>query len=269
VCAIFGTGDIICADMNGKLLWAKNLGVPDNHYGFASSLLTFGNLLIVQYDNRNDPRVIALDITTGVEKWSRSRTEKCLNWASPVIGYVNNSPILILVGCPSVTAYNPNTGDQLWRVECLTGEPAASASIVNGIVFAATEYAKMVAIDATNGTIIWQDNDFLPEVASPVATKDNVYIATGYGVVAAYNAQTGELRKMHELKTEFYSSPIIAEGKVYLFCTEGKMFIFSADSDFKLLDSFETGETTYATPAFTDGKIVVRTQKSLYCVKLE
>ena len=41
VCAIFATGDVICADMEGKRLWAKNLGVPDNHYGYASSLLMY------------------------------------------------------------------------------------------------------------------------------------------------------------------------------------------------------------------------------------
>ena len=45
VCAIFATGDVVCADMDGKQLWAKNLGVPDNHYGFVSSLLIFGNTL--------------------------------------------------------------------------------------------------------------------------------------------------------------------------------------------------------------------------------
>ena len=53
VCAIFATGDVICSDMEGKRLWAKNIGVPNNHYGFASSLLMVGNELIIQYDNRD------------------------------------------------------------------------------------------------------------------------------------------------------------------------------------------------------------------------
>ena len=119
----------------------------------------------------------------------------------------------------------------------------------------------------SDGSILWEGTDFLPEVASPVATKDNLYLATSYGVVAAYDTQTGELRKEHQLNTEFYSSPIIAEGKLYLFSNNGKMYIFSASSEFKLLSSFETGEKTFATPAFTDGKIVVRTEKSIYCVE--
>lgn len=65
VCVIFATGDVICSDMDGKRLWAKNIGVPNNHYGFASSLLMVGNELIIQYDNNSDAKLIALNATNG------------------------------------------------------------------------------------------------------------------------------------------------------------------------------------------------------------
>jgi outer membrane protein assembly factor BamB len=266
VCAIFGTGDIICADLDGKKLWAKNIGVPDNPYGYASSLLIFGNLLIIQYDNHNAPRVIALDLANGNERWSKPRPERNPSWCSPVIATVNNQPQLILIGNPGVTSYNPNSGEQIWRVECMSGEPAPSPAYANGIVFVATEYAAMTAINATDGSILWKDNEFLPEIASPVATKDFVFVATSYGVVASYGAQDGALIKMMETGADFNASPIIVEGKIYLICAKGKVYIFSAKGDFTLISSFETGEKTHATPAFTDKKIVIRTDKSVYCV---
>ena len=266
VCAIFATGDLICADLDGEKIWAKNIGVPNNHYGYAASLLTFGNLLIVQYDNQNSPRVIALDMATGAEQWSKNRQDK-MSWCSPIIAYINNVPQLVLMGTPSVTAYNPNNGEQLWRVECFMGEVGASACSANGVVYGASEYSKMVAINASDGSLLWENNEFLPEISSPVATKDNVYLATTYGMVVSFDTQTGEIRKEHDLGTGFYSSPIIADGKVFLFNTDGKVHIFSANDDFNLLDSFETGEQTFATPAFTDGMIVVRTVKSIYCVR--
>ena len=266
VCAIFATGDVVCADMNGKQLWAKNIGVPDNHYGYASSLLIFGSSLIIQYDNRNSPGVMALDLTTGNQRWSKERTDK-ITWSSPIIATVNNKPQLILMGNPGITSYNPNTGEQYWRVECLSGEVGASPAYSNGIVYGASEYATMIAIDATDGSTRWKNNEYLPEVSSPVATKDFVFIATGYGVVASFDAQTGELKKSMELNTEFYSSPVIVEGKIYLIGNCGKVFVFSAKSDFSLINSFETGEQTFTTPAFTDKKIVIRSEKSVYCVE--
>jgi len=266
VCAIFATGDVICADMDGKQLWVKNIGVPDNTYGYASSLLIFGSSLIIQYDNSSSLKVISLDLETGKQRWSKERQEKHSSWSSPIIATVNNKPQLILVGNPGVSSYNPNTGKENWRAEAMSGEPTPSPAYANGIVFAAAEYATLIAINATDGSVLWKNNEFLPEVSSPVATKDFVFVATSYGVVASFDAQTGELIKSMELNTEFYSSPIIVEGKIYLISNEGKAYIFLAKGNFKLINSFDTGEKTLATPAFTDKKIVIRTEKNVYCV---
>jgi len=269
VCAIFGTGDLICTDMNGNRLWAKNIGVPDNHYAYSHSLLTLGNLLFVQFDDRRSAKVTAYDIATGAERWSKSRPDK-LSWCSPIIAYANNTPQLVLMGCPSITSYNPNNGEQLWRVERFMGEVASSACSANGVVYGASEYARLVAINAADGTVLWENNDFLPETPSPVATKDNIYMATDYGVVVSFDTQTGKIRVEHEFSSKtFHSSPIIADGKVFLFSVDGTAYIFTADDEFKLLDSFGTGEETFASPAFTDGKIVVRTEKSIYCVAVK
>ena len=268
VCAIFGTGDIICADMQGELIWAKNLGVPDINYGYSSSLLIYGDILIVQYDLAKTAKVMALDVATGAERWNKNRSDRFGTWSSPTIVSINNTPQLILMGAPGVTAYNPNNGEQIWRVECMSSvEVAASACSANGLVFAASDHAKMVAINGADGTLLWETNEFLPEVASPVATTNSVYIATTYGVVAAFDTQTGDLRKEHDLATNFYSSPMIADGKIYLISVDGLVSIFSADDEFNLLHSFATGENTYATPAFTDKKIVIRTDHSIYCIE--
>ncbi|GHU88695.1 hypothetical protein FACS1894155_04070 [Bacteroidia bacterium] len=267
VCAIFATGDLICADMDGKRLWAKNLGVPENHYGYASSLLSFGNTVIIQYDNSNSPKLLALDMATGAQRWSKARTDK-ITWSSPSMAYINGKPQLLLMGNPNITSYNPNNGEQNWTVKFLSGEVASSpCSSTNGLVFGASEYSSLIAIDATTGDKLWEASDYLPEVSSPVATKDNVYIATSYGVLACYDAKSGELKKHHETNTEFYSSPVIAEGKIYLFSNGGKVFIYSANSELTPLSSFETGQKTFATPAFTDERMIVRTEEGLYCVR--
>jgi outer membrane protein assembly factor BamB len=251
--------------MEGNRLWAKNLGVPDNHYGYASSPVMWGNLVIVQWDNSADAKLMALDAATGNAVWSKPRIDQ-IAWSSPIIASVGGAPQLIVMGTPAVTAYNPASGEQLWRVECLSGEVGASPCFAGGVVFGASEYAKLVAINASDASILWESTDYLPEVSSPVVAGNNLIVATSYGMAVAYDAKTGEIRKEHELGEEFYSSPVVADGKVYLVGNSGKMFVFSTGDDFELLGSFETGERSFATPAFTDGKIVMRTQNSIYCV---
>ncbi|MDR1594764.1 MAG: PQQ-binding-like beta-propeller repeat protein [Prevotellaceae bacterium] len=265
VCAIFATGDLICTDMEGKRLWAKNLGVPVNHYGYASSLLSFGDLLIVQYDNSNSPKLLALDMTTGAERWNKTRTDK-ITWSSPIITYIDRKPQLILMGNPSISSYNPNNGEKNWSVDFLSGEVASSPCSANGLVFGASEYSSLIAVDAISGEKLWETNEYLPEVSSPVATKDYIYLATSYGAIACYDAKNGELKKSIETDTEFYSSPIIAEGKIYLFSNSGKAFVYLANSELTLVNSFETGQRTFATPAFTDNRMIVRSENQLYCV---
>jgi outer membrane protein assembly factor BamB len=232
-------------------------------------LLISENLLFIQYDNDNLKQVMALDLATGNERWTKARSERNPSWSSPIIANVNNSQQLILIGNPGVTSYNPNTGAPNWRVACMSGEPAPSPAYANGIVFVATEYATLTAINAADGSVLWKNDEFLPEIASPVATKDFVLVATSYGVVASYEAQTGSLIKMMELNSDFNASPMIVDEKIFLICRDGKVFILSAKGDFSLINTFETGEKTFATPAFTDKKIVIKTENSIYCVSSE
>lgn len=265
VCAIFATGDVIGADMEGKRLWAKNIGLPDNHYGYASSPVMYGNTLIIQYQNNSNAQILALNAKTGATVWSKKGNDK-ISWSSPIIATLGGKSALVVMGNPAITAYNPNNGAEMWRVECMSGEVGSSPASAGGVVFGASEYAKCVAIDGATGETLWEASDYLPECSSLAATKDLVFCATSYGMVCAYDTKTGDVKKEHDLTTPFYSSPVVVDGKVYLFSNSGKVYIFSA-STFDLITAFETGEKTFATPAFTDGMMIVRTDKSLYCVK--
>lgn len=267
VAAIFATGDVICADMDGKRLWAKNIGLPDNHYGYASSLLMYGNTLIIQYQNNSNAQILALNAKNGNSVWRKNAEDK-IAWSSPIIATLGGKSALVVMGNPAIAAYNPGNGSELWRVECMSGEVGSSPASAGGVVFGASEYSKCIAIDGATGETLWEASDYLPECSSLAATKDLVFCATSYGMVCAYDAKTGEVKKEHDLTTPFYSSPVVVDGKVYLFSNSGKVYIFSASS-FDLITSFETGEKTFATPAFTDGMMIVRTDKSLYCVKKE
>lgn len=266
VFAIFSNGDIVALDMDGKQLWAKNLGVPVNHYGYSSSLIVYNEKVIVQYDQKNVKKVLALSATTGDELWSTKRDVK-ISWASPVIVSTGSRMELILAAEPLVISYNPDTGEELWRIEGVSGEVGPSIAYADGIIFAVNDYSRLVAIQTgSEPSIIWEDEELLSDVPSPVATDDCLIMPTSYGVIACYNTKTGEKFWEHEVDNTIYASPLISEGKVYLVDKQGVTHIFKADKEFTSLGTPELGEKIVCTPAFSEGRIFLRGYNHLFCV---
>jgi outer membrane protein assembly factor BamB len=267
-CAIFANGDLACLDFEGKLIWGKNLGVPENHYGHSSSLIAWENLLFVQYDQNEDGKLFAFDLASGDEVWSVPREE--ISWASPAIIQPTSEPQLILNSETDVTAYRPATGELIWKEdEALDGEVAPSPAWAGGMVLCANEYAMASAIrldtggDAVSSGIAWQYDFYLPEVASPVGTDKHFYIATSMGEVVCLAHADGKEVYVEEFNRGFYSSPVLVGDRIYLADRDGLMRVFETGDTWKVRSEIELGETAFATPAFLDGRIYLRTEKHL------
>ncbi len=266
VFALFATGDLLALDMTGKRLWARNLGLPDNHYGHSSSLIIYKDKLLVQYDTNRTGKLLAFDSQSGKPSWETLRNSK-ISWSSPVLVNTGSRMELILTTNPNVSSYNPETGKELWKIACLSGEVGPSAGYADGMVFAANEYAKLVGITAGDSPqIAWESDEFLPEVSSPLAINGLLYIATSYGVFACYDAKAGTKLWSEEYGDSFYSSPIYADGKVYLTNTAGKTYIVKATKDYQLVGTPELGEKSVCSPVFMDGMAYLRGVNQLFCI---
>jgi outer membrane protein assembly factor BamB len=266
VYAIFSTGDVIALDMKGKRLWARNLGVPKNHYGYSSSLMLYNDKLIIQYDQNKGAKIMALNTQTGETVWSTDRKVR-ISWASPILVKTNAGMELMLIADPFVASYNPETGEKLWEINCMSGEVGASLVYADGIVFAMNEYASLVAIKlGTTPQILWKNDAYLSDVPSPVATDKYLFIATSYGVVVCYDAKSGEKYWEHEWNNGFYSSMMLNGNNIYLIDKKGVTHIFKAEKTFAEVAALPIGEAVFATPAFSDGCLYIRTEKNLYCI---
>lgn len=266
VCAIFANGNLICLDMDGNQKWVKNIGVPESSYGYSSSLLIHDELLLVQYDSNEKLSLMGFDLDTGDQKWETPRQGRAV-WSSPVLAYFGGIPQVVLNGNPSVTSFDALTGKQLWAVECMSGDVAPSVAVNNAMVFAVTDYAKLTAIKpGTGASVAWEDNTFTPDVSSPVATDDYLFLSTGNGDVACYNSEKGDTLWTHYFEDQFYASPIVADKMVYFLDRSGVMHIVEASSEYKLISESALGETADCTPAFSDKKIYIRGSKNLYCI---
>jgi len=268
VYAIFGTGDILALDYSGKRVWARNLGVPDNHYGHSSSLVAWKNKVYVQYDTNKAKKLIALDALTGKTVWETTRNVK-ISWASPILANIGGRMQVVLAADPLLAGYDAETGKELWHASALAGEVGPSPAYGEGLVFGVNEYASLAAVNPSNGQVVWKDDEYLSEVASPVVANGLLFIATSYGVLACYDAKNGEKLWEADGGVGYYSSPVIADGKLFLFNTDGLLQVFALEREMNLLAEAHLGTKVYTTPAFANNRIFVRAGGNIYCIGIK
>lgn len=266
VCAIFANGNLACLDLDGNIKWAFNVGALDNIYGYSCSLIIYDNTLIVQHDSDERLSMMGYDINTGEMIWETPRNGHPV-WSSPVLATFDGQPQVIINGNPAVTAFDPVDGKELWSIDCLSGDVAPSLAVNSTYVYANTDYARLAAIKPGPGAaIIWEDNYFTSDVSSPVANNSYLFIATGYGDVACYNAQNGDTLWTHYFMEQYYASPIIADDMVFLLDRGGTTNIVKATDKFELVSVSPIGEPVDCTPAFSDKMIYIRGRDNLYCI---
>jgi outer membrane protein assembly factor BamB len=267
VYAIFGTGDIAAFDLEGNMVWGRNLGVPDNTYGHSSSLQVWDGKLVVQYDTFKGGRMLALNTANGESIWDISRPGK-ISWASPTLIEVDGTIQIVTTGDPYVAGYDLHTGEEIWSVEAMMGEVAPSIAYEDGLVFATNEYARLVALEPRPGTeFVWENDEYLAEVASPVAYKGLLYIATSYGVLVCYDSRTGDKYWEKDFSEGFYSSPMVAEDKLYMMDMGGNMHIIKTDKEGTMVAQPSLDEQGFTLPVFADGRLYLRGETSLYCIE--
>ncbi len=275
VYAIFVTGDIAAFDFNGRRLWHRNLGVPDNAYGYASSLETYLDRVIVQYDQGDGSdgksRLYALNGLTGRAVWEAKR-EAPNSWTSPILVDVEGQLQLITLTDPWAFANNPDDGSEIWRAECVTGDVAPSPIYGGGLIMAIEPYSQMVAVkptgkgDVSETHIAWRMEEGGPDICCPVATDEYAYLLDGSGLLLWCSVADGKLVQEHDLRDNFMASPSIVAGKLYVLSQEGVMYISEVGPEYKEVAKSELGETCNASPAFVNGRIYIRGTEHLYCI---
>ncbi len=266
VFVLFATGDIACLDFDGNRIWVKNLAMPDNHYGHASSLITYRDRLLVQYDQNTGGRLLALKTLTGDLVYDQPRDVE-ISWASPILVNTGSRTELILNSNPFVMSHDPQTGQELWRVKCMQGEIAPSPAYADNMVYVVNDYARLATITlGDNPEMAWEYIDDLSEVSSPLATKDLVIMAASYGTVTCLESKTGERLWSHEFSEGFYSSPILVGDSVYLMDMSGIIYVFKADREFRLISQNVLGESAVTVPAFMHNRIYIRGENNLFCI---
>lgn len=288
VCALFGTvGTLTCFDMNGKQLWTADLGTLDAgwfydrsyQWGHASSPIIYKGLVIVQADTYKNSFIGAWNLKDGSQAWRTSRDD-VPSWGSPTVYHGKKRDELITNGS-TIRGYDPTSGKILWTLSPNSEVTVATPIIANDMFFVTAGYPPVRPVYAIrpggNGDISLEENAESSDIIAwrherggtyiptPIVYGDQLYTCANDGRLTAYNATSGELVYRQRINGgTMTASPIAADGNLYFTSEEGAIIVASAGTQYVELARNEMNEVCMATPAISDGVLVVRTQRHVY-----
>ncbi len=293
VVALMGSEGLFAYDFNGKLLWRRDLGIlnpglfrdPTSEWGHASSPIIYKNLVIVQGDGHKQSFIAAYNLVDGKQVWRVERGE-ITSWSTPTIYEDKKRTELISNGGRYIRGYDPLTGRELWRFSDDNTEVKMQAPLVaHGLIFITGGYPAgrpMYAFkpgaqgdvslkpgQEKNEFVAWRTEKGSPYTPTPIIYGDYLYVCADNGVFSAYNAKTGELIYQQRIPSSFSASPVAADGKIYLPSEDGDVFVVAAGPKYELLATNPMGTALMATPAISDGLIIIRSQQYVYGIGLE
>ena len=269
VYAVFASGDVLCVGHDGTRLWHKRLPNPVVMYGYASSPLLMGDKLIVQYDLDESQTLFALNVFTGEIAWENER-DASASWSSPKGLLVDGKGMIFTAGNELAELFDLETGEELWWLECMGGEVAASASARDGVVYFSNTGAFTGAISADEGEILFRNDESpAPDVASAVLLGDRYFLFGSGGTIIAIDAKDGRELYEKDVDSGFYASPVAVGGKIVAVDMDGVVYLFEPEDDeLETEGKYELGKRVVCVPAFHKGDLILRTKDNeLVCLE--
>ncbi len=301
--ATFGAPGTACVDTKtGKVLWSRR-DLECNHFrGAGSSPIIYNDLFILNFDGSDHQFLIALDKKTGRTVWQTKRSVDYKDveadgrvqadgdfrkaFATCQMISLDSHPTLLSQGSKAFYAYDPLTGEELWRVEDRTGHSAATRPVVgHGLVFVPSGFSvgqllairpgkKGEAIDVnasetptTQLQVVWKAKKNVPKKPSLLLVGELLYGIDDTGVATCWEAKTGRTFWNERIGGNYSAAPLAAEGRIYFFSEEGKTTVVAADREFKKLAENQLGDGFMAAPAVSGKALFLRTRTELYRIE--
>jgi len=293
VVALFGSAGLFVYDFAGKLLWKKDLGVldsgwfydPSYQWEFGSSPVIYKNLVILQIDVQKSSHLVAFDLKDGRQVW-RTERDEIPGWSTPSVFETGKRAELVTNGTKGIRGYDPLTGKELWKLTPNSEIVTPTPIMAHGLFYVTSGYRPINPIYAirpgasgditleqgkdSSPAIAWSKPKGGPYMPTPIVYGDYLYTCQNNGLLTAYNAKTGEevyKERIAGTRTvAFTASPVAADGKLYFPGEEGEVFTVKAGPKFELLATNPMGEVLMASPAISDGMLIIRGQRHVFAI---
>jgi outer membrane protein assembly factor BamB len=271
----FGHQGTACLDLAGNVIWRNaSLSYAPVH-GNGGSPILVNDMLVFNCDGGDRRFVAALDRETGKTRWLADRAgdaPRKFSFSTPLLIEANGKPQIISPGSDVVSALDPSTGREIWRVTYDGYSVVPRPVFGHGLVFMSTGFnnPSLLAIrpdgvgDVTAKHVAWRSRQGAPLTPSPLLVGDEVYLISDNGLATCLDARTGKVHWHERIGGKHSASPIFADGKVYCLSEDGVGIVLRAGLKYELLARNRLEEPALASYAAADGALFIRTEKHLY-----
>jgi outer membrane protein assembly factor BamB len=261
-------------DLRGNEVWRVEPGEFSSMHGYCSSPVLFDNKIIINGDHDGDGYLVALDRSTGATLWKVDRPNNTRSYCTPIIRQIEGRTQMILSGSKCVTSYDPHDGKLHWILDGPTEQFVASLVYNGRLLFLTAGYPEyhLLAIDprgrgnVTRTHVPWRTREGAGYVPSPIAAGPYFLVTSDNGIASCLVADSGEQQWKVRLGNHYSGSPVLINGLVYFTSDDGTTKIVRPGPKFDLVAENRLGESCYASPAVSSGRIYLRGERHLFCV---
>lgn len=284
----YGTHGTACLDtQTGDVLWRQNDFHCDHMQGPVASPFLYKDLLFVHFEGGEIQYFVALDKHTGELVYRVDRPRElyehldplylCKAYQTPVIVEVDGQPQLLSNAAVLITAHEPLTGKEIWRVRYRDDSPVSRIVSGHGLHFVNTGgspgAAHLMAIreggkgDVTDTHVVWELTEDMPLLSSPVLVDDLLYTVSDKGMLMCLEAETGETVWKKRFRGDFGPSLLYADGRIYLQSMRNKMYVFKPGREYNELAVNELDGRFGASPVVAGTSLLLRSKTHLYRIQ--
>ena len=272
---------LIAYDHKGKKAWEYDLGPYLHGQGGATSPIVYGDIVLAAHDHKNDSFLVAVDRISGKERWKIPREGKRACYGTPCINTPKDRPTEIIFShCyEGIVGVDPKTGRQNWHIDVFgrASQRALGSPIIAGDLVVASSGGvggerQVVAVnpqlagDKVQVKEAYRVVRQAPHVPTPLVYRDWMFLWSDTGIATCAQRDSGKVVWQKRIGGNFYSSPICIDGKLYCVDLDGEVVVIAASDKYELLSRNSLGHPSRATPAVSNGALIIRTESQVISI---
>ena len=222
--------------------------------------------------------VLALDAATGKERWKTSRGMSRISHMTPLVTKLGDRDLLISPAGDAVQGFEPASGERLWTVYSKGEGVTPSPVIGDGLLFSGSgfgaETIRAIKLDPAARGDLTQDAHRLGAEArradaavAALSRRAAVHASRRTASRCARTARPARWSGRNGWRAAYSASPVFAAGRIYFLAENGNTTMIEPGRSFKELGVNPLEGHCQASPAISNGRIFIRSDKHLFCIK--